>query len=304
MVAAANVDVGAQATVFNAVPVKNSLDDIGLNSNGNYSNINNYNAVFNPASNVPGTDQIGNVFNVYVSSIGNIPDWLEPLVSYLGAGLAGLAALLYDQHSINNLVSAHYLSAQTWPPGKDPLVLDLDADGLETTALNTTNPILFDHDGDGVKTATAWISADDGFLVLDRNGNGVIDNGRELFGNSTPLSAGGTAADGFAALAAQDTNLDGQVSSSDANFAALRIWQDLNQNRISEANELFTLTSKGIASITVAKTENSTLLPKPANRPSLACGPRLGPIGDERRRKNRKRAYYCDRTNERSEQGF
>ncbi|WP_459724440.1 calcium-binding protein, partial [Sideroxyarcus sp. TK5] len=107
----------------------------------------------------------------------------------------------------------------------------------------------------------------------DRNGNGAIDNGTELFGDSTPLATGGNAADGFAALAAQDTNADGVVNSLDANFANLRIWQDLNQDGISfvdangngvldagETSELKTLAELNIASINVAKIENSQML--------------------------------------------
>lgn len=62
------------------------------------------------------------------------------------------------------------------PPRRDPLTLDLDGDGIETVPAAATNPIMFDHDGDGVKTGTGWVKQDDGFLVLDRNGNGTIDN--------------------------------------------------------------------------------------------------------------------------------
>ena len=104
------------------------------------------------------------------------------------------------------------------PVYRDPLTLDLDGDGIETIAASVTNPVLFDHDGDGLKTGTGWISPDDGFLVMDRNNNGVIDSGRELFGDSTLLYTGGAAADGFAALAQEDTNQDGVVNSLDANW--------------------------------------------------------------------------------------
>jgi hypothetical protein len=183
----------------------------------------------------------------------NVVPLLDPFFSFL------------DKFIIDP-VSNLYTAAQTWvAPRRDPLILDLDADGLETIALNTTNPILFDHNADGIKTGTGWVKGDDGFLVLDRNGNGVIDDGRELFGDATqiPDGAGGqrNAIDGFEALQAQDTNADGLVNNLDANFASLRIWQDLNQDGISQTNELFTLAQKNIASITVAKTENSTLLP-------------------------------------------
>ncbi|MDP3514758.1 MAG: calcium-binding protein, partial [Sulfuritalea sp.] len=142
----------------------------------------------------------------------------------------------------------------------DPLILDLDADGLETIGVNTTNPILFDHNGDGIQTATGWVKPDDAFLVFDRNGNGGIDDGTELFGDSTDLYSGGKAADGFAALAQEDSNLDGKVDSLDANWSSLRLWRDLDQDGISQAEELFTLEETGIAALNVAKTENAVVL--------------------------------------------
>ncbi len=255
------------ANVINAVGVKNSLDDIGINDpNINYSNIHNYNAVFDPASNVPFTDQIGEINTVVVSSFQSMPTWYRPFIATRHPAIlpAALLYFLLDQHSISSFVSTYYSTSQL-PPRRDPLTFDLDGDGLETIALNTTNPIMFDHDGDGNQTATGWISPDDAFLVLDRNGNGTIDNGTELFGDSTPVpdGQGGTrnAVDGFDALAAQDTNADGVVNNQDANFANLRLWRDLNQNGTSEAGELTTLAQNNIASISVAKTENNTLLP-------------------------------------------
>ncbi|MBK7764857.1 MAG: hypothetical protein IPI44_01390 [Sulfuritalea sp.] len=154
-----------------------------------------------------------------------------------------------------------FLAARTVAPvRRDPLILDLDGDGLETTGINPAAPILFDHDGDGVKTATGWVRSDDALLVLDRNGNGAIDNGTELFGDATNRYTGGKAADGFAALAQEDTNGDGKVDSLDARFANLRLWRDLNQDGISQAGELFTLASQGITALNVARTANATLL--------------------------------------------
>jgi hypothetical protein len=157
-------------------------------------------------------------------------------------------------------VDGTFNGASNFIERRDPLTLDLDADGLETLGINPANPILFDHDGDGNKTATGWVSPDDGFLVLDRNGNGTIDTGAELFGDSAPLSTGGNAADGFAALVQEDTNLDGKVDAADANFANLRIWRDLNSDGISQAGELTTLAANNIAALNTAKTENTTLL--------------------------------------------
>ena len=137
------------------------------------------------------------------------------------------------------------------PPCRDPLVLDLDGDGIETTGTLTAALILFDHDGDGVKTGTGWVKPDDGFLVLDRNGNGSIDSGRELFGADTLKRDGKFATDGFDALKDLDANKDGRIDPADSVFANLRIWRDLNQDGISQANELTTLSANRITGIGV-----------------------------------------------------
>lgn len=146
------------------------------------------------------------------------------------------------------------------PPRRDPLTLDLNNNGLETVGINTADPILFDHDGDGVKSATGWIAPSDGLLVWDKNNNGAIDSGRELFGDATLKTDGQLATDGFDALADLDSNNDGEVSSADTNFANLKIWQDLNQDGITQAGELTTLAAQNIASFNVAKTANSQTL--------------------------------------------
>jgi hypothetical protein len=170
--------------------------------------------------------------------------------------------VLFDFYLGGN-VSGLFDSAQRATPRRDPLTFDLDGDGLETVG-TATSSVYFDHDADGVKTRTGWVAADDGLLVLDRNGNGTIDNGTELFGDATPMSAasgGGRARDGFVALRQQDTNSDGVVNASDANWASLRIWQDTNQDGISQAAELRTLASLNISGINVTPTSNSQVLP-------------------------------------------
>jgi Ca2+-binding RTX toxin-like protein len=137
------------------------------------------------------------------------------------------------------------------PPPCDPLALDLDGDGIETTSGRNGTRVLFDHHAEGIKIATGWVKADDGLLVLDRNGNGTIDNGRELFGADTLKSDGKLARDGFDALRDQDANADGKIDALDPVFANLRIWRDLNQDGVSQANELLTLDQQGIVSINV-----------------------------------------------------
>jgi len=127
---------------------------------------------------------------------------------------------------------------------------------------------LFDANGDTVKTGTAWVGGDDGLLVWDRNGNGSIDTGAELFGDETLLSNGEKAAHGFAALSELDTGSvvdgitvgagDGVFDAQDAQYNTLRIWRDLNQDGISQANELQTLAQTGVRSINLAsRTENT-----------------------------------------------
>lgn len=111
------------------------------------------------------------------------------------------------------------------------------------------DPLVIDLDNDGIKTGTGWVKGDDGFLVLDRNGNGTIDNGGELFGVDTTLANGQKATDGIAALRDMDSNGDSIFDAADTQFGNVRVWQDLNQDGVSQSNELKTLASLGITSI-------------------------------------------------------
>ncbi|HEZ5392508.1 TPA: calcium-binding protein, partial [Neisseria meningitidis] len=133
-----------------------------------------------------------------------------------------------------------------------PLALDLDGDGIETVATKGFSGALFDHRNQGIRTATGWVSADDGLLVRDLNGNGIIDNGTELFGDNTKLADGSFAKHGYAALAELDSNGDNIINAADAAFQTLRVWQDLNQDGISQTNELRTLEELGIQSLDLA----------------------------------------------------
>lgn len=116
----------------------------------------------------------------------------------------------------------------------DPLVLDLDGDGIEILNINENKPIYFDHDNNGIKTITSWIDNDDGFLVRDINNDGIINNGGELFGDSTLTQEHENAENGFAALSELDTNKDNLINSDDLLFNELLIWKDLNSDGISQ----------------------------------------------------------------------
>ena len=130
-------------------------------------------------------------------------------------------------------------------PTEDPLVLDLDGDGLEFTSLGQ-NQAHFDLDGDLFAEKTGWLRPDDGFLVLDRDGNGAIDDISELFG--------APGVPGFTELAALDSNGDGVIDAADSDFALLQIWQDLDSDGVSDAGELSSLTEAGIVSIDLGAT--------------------------------------------------
>jgi len=194
-------------------------------------------------------------------SLDTIPD--EFIAAVLdGLQLAfsgGILPYLFDlfPNDMNFDVNRFWELAQNWVPIGDPLALDLDGDGIETIGISTTSHVMFDSDGDGVKTAIGWIKGDDGLLVLDRNGNGTIDNGNELFGDQTVVN-GAKATSGFNALSSEDTNGDGKFDTNDTNFANVRVWRDMDSDGVSDDGELFTLNELGIASINLSSSSEST----------------------------------------------
>ena len=135
-----------------------------------------------------------------------------------------------------------------------PITLDLNGDGVHT--LGTNAGVQFASQP-GQLTHTGWVSPADGLLALDRNHDGLINDGSELFGSSTILPSGQKAADGYVALKAMDSNSDGVIDSQDAGWADLRVWTDKNSDGVSQAGELATLGSLGIVKLDLAATPAS-----------------------------------------------
>ncbi len=108
--------------------------------------------------------------------------------------------------------------------------------------------VFWDINGLGSVLRVAWPldPNDDVFLVRDRDGNGAVDNGTELFGNTTPLRDGGVASNGYEALAELDANGDTWVDSVDPAFSILRLWRDSNRNGVAEEGELVPLQADGV----------------------------------------------------------
>jgi Ca2+-binding RTX toxin-like protein len=184
------------------------------------------------------------------------PAWVVPaLVFVVGAGVGYYGGeIISDAADINEREVSKLLDRF----GinffrRDPLVFDLNFDGARLTALPSTESVLanpsitttyFDLDSDGYAERTGWISPQDGFLALDANLNGVIDNGSELFGSAQDS--------GFTILRLSDANSDGIISSLDPIYSSLLIWQDINQDGLSQSGEITSLSNRNIDSINLA----------------------------------------------------
>ena len=141
-----------------------------------------------------------------------------------------------------------------WTPGS-PIIVDIARDGYHLTSAE--DGVMFDLNGDGIPDRVAWTRADsdDAFLAIDRNNNGLIDDGSELFGNHTPVYGDRTdvtSSNGFEALKFAEgpswgaSYAEGRITSRDAIFSRLLLWRDRNHNGVSEPDELTPVAGAGV----------------------------------------------------------
>lgn len=168
---------------------------------------------------------------------------LPPIAGSGALGIAAQIAAILDPILSMAAAMARASKAIGWIDGVDPLIIDLDGDGIETIGLSESQ-VVFDVDGDMFREATGWLKGDDGFLVLDDNHNGRIDDISEMFGNRFE--------GGYAELAAYDSNGDGAINAQDLIWSELQIWQDYDRDGVTDAGELKSLDALGIVSLSLS----------------------------------------------------
>lgn len=126
-------------------------------------------------------------------------------------------------------------------PKTDPIAIDLNGDGVQFGSV-----VDFDLGADGLKETLGWTSPEDGILVMDLDGSGAIEDGREVL---SEVFNGFGYGSSMEALRSLDTNIDGKVDAADEGFASLRVWQDANSDGVSQIEELLSLDELDIASI-------------------------------------------------------
>lgn len=206
-------------------------------------------------------------YDIFTARIVNSNGYLSSTTRDLGTGEDKIVEY---NHCYGATMSAHANSynlhrrqdtesACTGPPPPEvqkpekytPVLLDLETDGFHLSGPDPA--VTFDLNADGAPERTAWTRAgeDDAFLCMDRNGNGIIDDGRELFGSATPLISGGTDESGYSAVNEMDWpvaggNSDGKIDANDPMFDRLCVWVDANRDGVSQRREIRSLAQAGI----------------------------------------------------------
>lgn len=196
-----------------------------------------------------------NIDGPYTAGIGVGAITLDFYLIGEGSHIAGRNGNVYDNMKVLVGYALKFLTGESYFKSVDPLVLDLDGDGIELSAQSSAAP-LFDIDGDGFAERSGWVQPDDGFLVRDLNANGIIDDVNEMFGDAQQS--------GFDALSELDDtanggNADGVIDAQDSGFADLAVWQDANGDGITDSGELLSMAEVGIESISLANQASSLM---------------------------------------------
>lgn len=189
-------------------------------------------------------DDLDSVRDKLSDWVSGSADWLRDLADYLANRTGAIAGDLRDwiDKSADSFADALRDQLRRLI---DPIVLDLDGNGIELTPRATSN-VYFDMDGDGIKEQTGWVKPTDGLLAIDSNANGQIDNINELIGD--------LGRSGFAELISYDLNNDRVINTNDSIWSQFRVWLDSNSNGITDTGELRTLASLNIRSIDLGYT--------------------------------------------------
>jgi hypothetical protein len=203
----------------------------------------------------------------------NVPVWHYETYNaqgkhfYVNFGTRMLVKQSHGQAAVTRTEESPTLAPEdpSCPDCADPVILDPQNDGFKLTSAE--DGVLFDFNGDGVLDRIAWTEpdSDDAWLAMDRNGNGIIDSGAELFGNRTPAYAdrlepvtptGFSALDFLQGLDYGRNVDDGVLNRRDEVFHRLLLWRDINHDGISQPNELQMASSAGLVSIGVRTKES------------------------------------------------
>ncbi|MCK9332774.1 MAG: Ig-like domain-containing protein, partial [Candidatus Cloacimonetes bacterium] len=252
------LDGASAQTVFEGVGYTGTLSNVWLKSN-TLDSLYSYNGTLSDdVEELPSIDGQGNVIGLQ-EAMNEKSDLAQSVTEFQNLSESGNLADF--EANIDAIIEGWALydlggeSANSTPP----IVLDMNGDGVTSQSLSSSSAY-FDYDGDGRREHTAWSDEGDALLAVDLNGDGIITQGAELFGNYTLKADGSKAADGYDAMARYDTNGDNILDASDTEFSKLRLWKDTNLNGKNEAGELATLEENKISAINLSRTNRTTFI--------------------------------------------